>query len=103
LLAHTGLPLSRGTACQSAKTDPTDETLGDYFAGVWQYQTAKTTHWLEISCSPTVRHQKAHWQCDVIPHSTDGKEVFWSYGVRLYLDARTKDLDRTEFVCIGAG
>ena len=103
LLANSGLSLSRGKACDSAKTDPGDKTLGDYFAGIWQHQTARTTHWLEISCSPTVRDGRPHWRCDVIPLSTDNKEVFWSYGVRLFFDARSKKLDRSEFVCIGAG
>ena len=104
LLKNTDLPLSKGIGCKSAVTSSDDRTLGDYFAGIWQHHAnPKTTNQLKVSCTSIQRNTQRYWQCDVVPHSTDGKEVFWSYGVRLYVDAKTRALDRSEFVCIGAG
>ena len=103
LLQNTDIPLSNGAHCASAQTSPNDVTLGDYFAGVWRHQTnANAQNWLEISCLPVRRNDRPHWQCDVATHSNEG-ETFWGYGVRLYVDANTQQLDRDDFICIGGG
>jgi len=102
LLKNADLPLTRGAHCKSAATAPDDATLGDYFAGVWQHQTnVKAKNWLAISCEPVLRKERPHWRCDVSTHSNEDK-AYWGYGVRLYVDAKTEKVDRTEFMCIGA-
>jgi len=103
LLQNADIPLRNGRHCTSAQTDPSDGTLGDYFAGVWQHQTnTSAQNWLAVSCVPVVRQERPHWQCDVSTHSTE-EEVFWGYGVRFYVDANTHAFDREEFVCVGSG
>ena len=98
LMKNLDVKLKDAAHCQSAGTEQTDKTIGDYLSGFWALHANETgKNWLDIS---TTKSSKGHL-ARVMLYRKDGEEN-WGWGVSFLIESTGK-VNRKSFTCLGGG
>lgn len=99
LMGNLDVKLSDSAHCEGVGIDEHDQTIGDYLSGFWSFHTARQgNNWIEVA---TTEESPGHQRARVMIYREHGEEN-WGWGVSFVID-NEQTVDRTSFVCLGAG
>jgi len=105
VMKNYDLPLSTSESCEGVGTSFEDETLGDYFAGFWQYHNCEDCNNsldIQIAKGDQPLVESKHWNIRfMINGETEGET--WSWGAAFAIEDEGWKIIPSSLRCLGAG